>query len=103
MKKILVTQRIILDKKTKTIRDSLDHELVKFLIKNDFFIIPVPNFFPSKNRAGRRAPRVDARREAPAPLFFTRHVLTFLAYERDEPYALRGHRFHPSADPCRSG
>ena len=39
MKKILVTQRIILDKKTKTIRDSLDHELVKFLIKNDFFII----------------------------------------------------------------
>ena len=48
MKKILVTQRIILDKKTKTIRDSLDHELVKFLIKNDFFIITVPNFFPSK-------------------------------------------------------
>ena len=48
MKKILVTQRIILDKKTKTVRDSLDHELIKFLIKNNFFIIPIPNFFPSK-------------------------------------------------------
>lgn len=48
MKKILVSQRIIVDKKTKTIRDSLDHELIKFLIKNNFFIIPIPNFFPSK-------------------------------------------------------
>tara|TARA_B100001175_G_scaffold251358_1_gene218709 strand:- start:22559 stop:23170 length:612 start_codon:yes stop_codon:yes gene_type:complete len=43
MKKLLVSQRVIFDKKTKTFRDALDHELVKFFYKNKFILIPIPN------------------------------------------------------------
>ena len=48
MKKILVSQRIIFDKKNKTFRDALDHQLTNFLIKNNYIIIPIPNHFLSK-------------------------------------------------------
>ena len=41
MKKLLVSQRVVLDKKTQTFRDALDHELVKFFYKNKFTLIPL--------------------------------------------------------------
>lgn len=43
MKKLLVSQRIIFEKKTKMYRDALDHQLVNFFYKNNFILIPVPN------------------------------------------------------------
>ena len=40
---ICVTQRLIHDKKTNTYKDALDKELVNFLSKLNFGIIPIPN------------------------------------------------------------
>ena len=53
MKKLLVSQRIIIDKKNKSLRDCLDHQLINFLIKNGYFVIPVPNLFVSKRQENR--------------------------------------------------
>ena len=43
MKKLLVSQRIIFEKKTRMYRDALDHQLINFFYKNNFILIPVPN------------------------------------------------------------
>ncbi len=53
MKKLLVSQRIIIDKKNKSLRDCLDHQLINFLIKNGYFVIPVPNLFVSKRQENK--------------------------------------------------
>ena len=50
MKKLLVTQRIIFDKKIKIFRDALDHQLVNFFYKNKFILIPIPNIDLSKKK-----------------------------------------------------
>ena len=50
MKKLLVSQRVILNKKTKTYRDALDQELVKFFYKNKFILIPIPNLLLSHKK-----------------------------------------------------
>tara|TARA_B100000963_G_C22554610_1_gene638452 strand:+ start:605 stop:1216 length:612 start_codon:yes stop_codon:yes gene_type:complete len=43
MKFVCVTQRIVYDKNTKTYKDALDQELVNFLTKIGYKIIPIPN------------------------------------------------------------
>ena len=43
MKFICSTQRLIFDKKTRTFKDALDKELVNFLIKIGFIVMPIPN------------------------------------------------------------
>ena len=48
MKKLLVSQRIIFNKKTKTYRDALDQQLVNFFYKNNFILIPIPNLIISE-------------------------------------------------------
>jgi len=50
MKKLLVSQRVIFDKKTKTYRDALDQDLVKFFYKNKFILIPIPNLLLSHKK-----------------------------------------------------
>ncbi len=44
MKKIIVSQSIIYDKKTKTFKDTLDYRLIKFLYKNNIVAYPFPNY-----------------------------------------------------------
>ena len=44
MKKIIVSQSIIYDKKTKTFKDTLDYRLIKFLHKNNIIAYPFPNY-----------------------------------------------------------
>ena len=43
MKFICSTQRLIYDKKTRTFKDALDKELVNFLIKIGYIVMPIPN------------------------------------------------------------
>ena len=43
MKFICSTQRLIYDKKTRTFKDALDKELVNFLSKIGYIVIPIPN------------------------------------------------------------
>ena len=49
MKFVCVTQRIVYDKNTKTYKDALDQELVNFLTKIGYKIIPIPNIESSNN------------------------------------------------------
>ena len=50
MKKLLVSQRVIFDKKTKIYRDALDQQLVNFFYKNNFILIPIPNLNISEKK-----------------------------------------------------
>jgi len=43
MKKVLVTQRVVFNKKFKTFRDAIDHELINFLIFNKYLPILISN------------------------------------------------------------
>ena len=43
MKKIIVTQRLSYNNKTKEKRDSIDIKLIELLLKSNIYPIPIPN------------------------------------------------------------
>ena len=47
MKKIIITQRLSINKKTKEKRDSIDVKFIDLLLKVNLYPIPVPNLFHS--------------------------------------------------------
>ena len=47
MKKIIVTQRLSYNNKTKEKRDSIDIKMIDLLLKSNIYPIPIPNFFNS--------------------------------------------------------
>lgn len=47
MKKIIVSQRLSFNYKTKEKRDSVDIKLINLLLKANFFPVPIPNLFSS--------------------------------------------------------